>query len=48
MYCPQWDLIPGPLALYATTLPTELKEIPTNAVGYEPTYINSNGSYKLR
>ena len=40
MQCPQWDSILGPFALYATALPTELKEISTNPVGiggYEPT-----------
>jgi hypothetical protein len=42
MQCPRWDSIPGPLALYAIALPTELKEISTTAVGrggYEPTTV---------
>ena len=42
MQCPRWDSIPGPLALQTTALPTELKEISTNAVsrgGYEPTTV---------
>ena len=46
MQRPQWDSIPGPLALQATALPTELKEISTNAVsrgGYEPTTILYKG-----
>jgi hypothetical protein len=40
--CPRWDSIPGPLALQTITLPTELKEISTNAVSrgcYEPTNV---------
>ena len=42
MQCPRWNLIPGPLALLATALPTELKEISTNTVsrgGYESTTV---------
>jgi hypothetical protein len=42
MQCPWWDLIPGPLTLQATALPTELNESSTNAVSrvsYEPTMI---------
>ena len=38
----EWDSIPGPLALYATALPTELIEISTDAVsrgGYKPTMV---------
>ena len=40
--CPRWDSIPGPLALQTIALPTELKEISTNAVSrgcYEPTKV---------
>ena len=43
MQCPRWHSIPGPLALQATALPTELKKISTNAVsrgGYEPTTVS--------
>ena len=39
----EWDSIPGPLALYATALPTELIEISTDAVsrgGYKPTMVH--------
>ena len=42
MQCPRWDSIPRPLTLWATALPTELKEISTNIVsrgGYEPTTV---------
>ena len=42
MLCPCWDEIVGPLSLYATALPTELKEISTNTVsrgGYEATVV---------
>jgi hypothetical protein len=43
MQCPRWHSIPGPLALQATALPTELKKISTNAVsrgGYESTTVS--------
>ena len=42
MQCPRWDSISAPLALYATALQTELKEISTNAVSkcsYEHTTV---------
>jgi hypothetical protein len=42
MWCPRQDSIPEPLTLQATALPTELKEISTNAVsrgGYEHTTV---------
>jgi hypothetical protein len=50
----QWDSIPGPLALYITALPTELKEISTNTVsrgGYEHTSVSITlcwGAFLLR